>query len=267
MSSVTVISGIIVLLAALVCYAFAMQTIQHKREKRKRLLAALTAQARSFRFILTGCPEGFLTKDLKIVVLKSLIEVHEQLAQLDPGNPNHKQDIQLFGTTLAETQRNPPSNANISLSSQQQIKEAKMSLEELHRFVFNMESNNRISRNQAEGYRAQIKQLVLKITADGYVLSGQNANQAGKTKLALHNFDLALKLLLREGKAGKFDALISQLKGICAELSEKLAEEESDGLLPMSDEEREEQESLNDEWDKFADDSSDGLWKKKQVYD
>jgi hypothetical protein len=267
MSSVAIIAGIIILLVALVCYAFAMQTIQHKREKRKRLLAALGSQARSFKFILTGCPEGFLTKDLKIIVLRSLVEVHEQLAQLEPGNTAHKQDIQQYSAAMADAQRTPPSDANISLASQQQIKEAKMSLEELHKFIFRLESNNRVSRNQADSYRSQIKQLVLKITVDGYILNGKAANQSGKTKLALHNFDLALKLLIRESKAGRFEALIAQLKGTCAELTEKLLAEEDDGLLPMSDEEREEQDALNDEWDKFSDDGSEGLWKKKQVYD
>lgn len=267
MSSVTVISGIIILLVALVCYAFAMQTIQQKREKRKRLLAALTAQARSFKFIMNGCPDDFLTKDLKTVLLRSLIEVHEQLAQLEPSNTTHRQDIQLFSSTMTEVQRKPPTNATAALASQQQIKEAKMSLEELHKFIFNMEGNSRISRNQADSYRSQIKQLVLKITVDGYILSGQNAKQAGKTKLALHNYDTALSLLLRDGKAGKFDTLIGQLKAISAELTEKLVEEEDDGMLPLSDLEREEQDSLNDQWDKFSDDTSSGVWKKKQIYD
>ncbi len=263
MTSVTVITGIIILLAALVCYAFVSQTISQKKEQRKRVLAALKSQLRSFKFMISGCPDGFLTKDLKVIVLRSLVEVCEQLSKLEPKEPAHLQELQQHSNLLTEAQRAAPTKTRAQLESLQQIKEVKMSLEELHRFVFKMEGQSRVTRSQADTYRAQIKQLVLQVTVDGYVLSGQQANQNGKTKLALHYFDLAAKLLQREGKSGMFDAKISQLKEVCTQLQQGMTEEDSGEVDTVSEEEKAE---LEGEWDKFSKDNED-IWKKKQVYD
>jgi len=265
MSTVTVIAGIVVLLAALVSYAFISQTLQNKREQRKRLLAALKSQARSFRFVLESCPDGFLPKELKIILLKSLTDISEQLLALEPSENVHSQNIQAYSAKLTETQKSAPSKQMVQLETPQQIKEVKVSLEELHKFIFNLESQRKITKNQAEAHRAQVKMLVLRLTVDGYVLNGKAAKQNGKTKLALHYFDLALKLLIREGKAGMFDNKIAQLKEVCAELKEALAEEEAQ-QLPTGDD-SEVAADLEEEWDQFSSSSSDDLWKKKNVYD
>lgn len=265
MSSVTVIIGIIVLLAVLVCYAFVSQAIQVKREKRKRLLAALNAQLRNFKFVLSGCPDGFLSKELKTLVLRSLIEVCEQLSKLAPKDPSFPQDLQVYTQQLTEAQRASTQTTQTKLESPQQIKDVKMSLEELHRFIFNLEGQGRLTRSQGDVFRNQIKQLVLRVTVDGYVLNGQTAKQAQKIKLALHYYDLALKLLIREGKAGTYADRIAQLKTITEELSSQLSEEEIAAPLQTGNEE--DQAELDDEWNKFSEDSSDKIWKKKQVYD
>lgn len=265
MSSVTVITGIIVILAVLVCYAFVAQTIQNKRERRKRLLAALKSQSRNFKFILDGCPDGFLTKDLKLVVLRSLIEVSEKLSREEPKEPQFGNDLKHYTERLAEAQREEPNPQRVAIENPQQIKEAKMSLEELHRFIFNLEGQNRVTRNQGDAYRNQIKQLVLQITVDGYFISGQSAKQAGKTKLALHYFDLAFKLLAREDKYGLFKNKSQQLQSLTEELKAQLSEEEGEAAL--SSEELKAQSELTGEWDKFSGESDEDLWKKKQVYD
>lgn len=266
MSSVTVIIGIIILLASLVCYAFVAQAIQVKKEKRKRLLAALSSQLRNFKFVLSGCPDGFLSKELKSLVLRSLIEVCEQLSKLQPKDPTPQQDLQIYTQQLTDTQRSASQQIYTKLESPQQIKDVKMSLEELHRFVFNLEGQGRLTRSQGDVYRNQIKQLVLRVTVDGYTLNGQAAKQAQKTKLALHYYDLALKLLTRENQSGTFTDQISQLQAITEELGKQLTEEEKDAPLQRAESE-EAQAALDDEWSKFADDRDSAIWKKKQLYD
>lgn len=263
MSSVSVITGIIILLAALVCYAFAAQGIQHRRERRKRLLALLKTQSRSFKFILNGCPEGFLTKELKLIVLRGLIEISDQLSTLEPTVPTYSQDLELFTNKLSEVQRQNTATTRTSLTSLQQAKEVKMSLEELHRYVMNQESANRINRSHADAYRTQIKQLVLQVTVDAYILNGQSAMQQDKTKLALHYFDLAHKLLIREAKPGMFDSKIAMLGERCRELKKQLDTMQTPE--PVAEDE-ETQAELDEQWDKFSSDDE-GIWQKKQIYD
>lgn len=265
MSTVSIIICIVVLLIALVCYAFAMQNIQNKKEQRKRLLIALQSQARGFKFILSGCPEGFLPKDLKLIVLKNVIDVFEQLSRLDPKDNSYLQELQTYTNQLAETQREQQTDAHTAMQSLEQIKSVKICLEELNRFVHNIESQSKISKSQADHYRGQIQQMLLQVTVDGYAMSGNLARQGDKHKLALHYYDLAKKLLLRDGKTGKFDNSIALYSEIIGDLQEKLAEEElAEGKQQIDPDQ---QAELDEEWDKFSADKEEGVWKKKQIYD
>ncbi len=263
MSTVSVIVLIVVLLGALVCYAFISQTIAHKREQRQRMIAALKSRSRNFKFILSGFPTGFLPKELTVLVQRSLVETSEQLVELEPNEPRHMQDFQAVSAQMADSQKQVQSGQPKSLDSLQQIKEVKMCLEELHKFIFHKEGKKSLTRNQADHFRAQIKQLVLQVTVDGYVLSGQQARQNNKTKLAIHYFDLALNLLIREGKTGQFDGRIQQLREIIGQLKEQLTQESPEAEL--NSQEQAERDEVASEWDKFSE--PDDQWKKKNVYD
>lgn len=263
MSSVEIIVTIIILLAALVCYAFVAQTLKQKQEQRARLLAALTARARNFKFMLNGFPPGFLPRDLTLLVQRGLVEVCENLSRIEPREPTHLQDLQAISALMAETQRHAKPNQQVSLENPQQIKEVKMCLEELYRFIHSLESKGTLSRNQAENYRHQIQQLVLQITVDHYVIQGSSAETSAKTKLAVHYYDLATRLLIREGKPGQYDDRIADLKGRLKALNEGLqGKEEAD---PLSEQELAEQEEIANAWNKFGNEND--IWKKKHAYD
>jgi len=262
MSSANAIVTIIILLAVLVCYAFIVQTLKQKREQHKRLLAALKARSRNFKFMLNGFPQGFLPRDLTLLVQRSLIDVCEQLSRLEPREPSHVQDLQTFSTMMAETQRHAKPSHPVTLNSAQQIKEVKLCLEELHRFIHNLEERLVLNRTQAENYRSHIRQLVLQITVDGYAIQGRSAQQANKLKLAYHYFDLALKLLVREGKPGAFAERVEQYKLALQNIAAELSGEDAEGL---SEQELAEQLEIAQEWDKFG--TTEDIWKKKHAYD
>lgn len=260
MSTITIISILIVLLATLVCYAFIYQTLQHRREKRARLLVALKARARTFKFMLSGCPEGFLPRELTILVQRGLIEVLEQLSKLEPREPAHKQDLQIVNAHLLQTQRQTGPKSTVPLQNHQQIKEARICLEELHRYIVLQEARQALAHNQAEAYRNQIRQLVLQITVDGYTLNGVTAKQKDKPKLALHYYELALNLLVREQRGGSQQANIERIRAIVEDLSAQVAQEEAHKPGPSAAE-----QEVAEEWDKFGEE--DTLWKKKKIYD
>lgn len=263
MSSVQVISTIIVLLAGLVCYAFISQTLRIKKEQRERLLALLKRRNNTFKFMLNGFPTGFLPKELTLLVQRSLIETCEQLSKLDSSTPTYQQDLQIISGQMSETQRQTGPQSQKRLENHQQVKEVKMCLEELYRFIHNQQQKGLIPSNQADAFSAQIKQLVLQITVDSYVLRGVASQQGEKFKLAYHYYDLAIKLLVREGKAGANDERIAELKALLPELAVKMAEEE--GSSAPSEQEIAEQSEMDSEWDKFGE--KEDFWKKKHAYD
>ncbi len=258
MSSVTIIIAIIVLLASLVCYAFIAQTLVQKRQRRERLLGSLKTKARNFKFMLSAPPAGYLPKDLKLLVQRSLATVCEQLARLEPQVASHKEDLQAVTQQMTETQRQNDERQTRSLDNPQQTKEIKACLEELYKFVFSLEAKRSLTRAQADSYRHMIKQLLLEVTVDAYVLHGKIAKDKEKWRLAIHYFDLGLNLLLREGKNGQFDGRIAQLQQIIAGLKD-LADSDSNTTAAAPG-----PTAASAEWDDFGQEPD---WKKKQIYD
>ncbi|WP_086931251.1 hypothetical protein [Agarilytica rhodophyticola] len=263
MSTVTVIIAIVCLLGVLVSYAFVQQTVKNKQEHRTRMLAALKSRSRTFKYMLNGFPNGFLSKELVNLVQKSLVDVYEQLSMLEPEEDQHIQDLQIIKSQMTENQRQAKSNDPPSLENPQQIKEVKVCLEELHKFVFKLEEKQTIPKNQGQYFRNQIKQMVTQVTVDSYCLNGNRAKKSGKTKLAIHYFETALSVIAKAGKTDRFNKRITKLKETVEELKVKFQEEmDAEGATQQQGASQQETE---DEWAKFSDD--DDMWKKKNVYD
>lgn len=263
MSSITIITSIFVLLSVLVCYAFIVQSITQKRQQKARFTIALKTRARNFKFMLSGFPAGFLPKELTLLVQRSLMHIHEQLAKLEPNNSSHRSEAKEMAQKMGETQQLAPSAGNVRLDNPQQMRDIKLCLEELYKFIFQLEAQHGMIRSQADGYRAMIKRLVLQVTVDSYMLQARLAREKGKTKLAAHHFDLALQLMVREQTGGHFDERIAQVRQAVAELATATT---SGGDAPdVLEEHVDDHKAINHEWDKFEQQGTD--WKKKQIYD
>lgn len=264
MSSVVLITAIIVLLTLLVSYAFIVQNLANRRQQRARLANALKLRVRNFKYMLTGAPAQFLPKEITLLIQRSLIQILEQLTQLEPKVGQHRQDMELFAQQMAETQRRTDAAPSTqSLQNPKHSREIKACLEELYKFIYQLEGQKTMPRAQADAYRGMIKDLVLKLTVDSYVLHGRIAQDQGKPRLAIHYFDLAVKLMVREGPSGHFDSRIAQLKQSINELQG--LESTAEAQVPETPEEAAEKSQISSEWDKFQ--QHDAGWKKKQIYD
>ncbi|MFT5082788.1 MAG: hypothetical protein ACI9Y1_000821 [Lentisphaeria bacterium] len=263
MPTVTIIVAIVCLIGVLVSYASVSQTIQNRRERRIRLISALKSRSRNFKFMLNGFPAGFLSKELTIIVQRSLADTCEQLSKLEPKDPAHVQDLQTISSQMNESQRQTAPATPINLENPQQVKEVRVCLEELHKYILHLDKKRTLPRSQVDIYRVQIKQMVLRVTVDSYFLNGRQAVKNGKTKLAIHHFELALKLLLKNARPGEYDGKIAQLKETLGQLHARLKEE--DPTIKLSTQQQSEKEDVANEWDKFSDKSD--IWKKKNIYD
>ena len=250
-------------MVVLVCYAFVSQGIQQRKEQKRRLLSLLKSRSRTFKYMLNGFPPSFLSRDLTVLVQRSLAEVSEQLAKLEPGEPTHMQEFQLASNALSSsTKQQGKPQAPPKLESHQKIKEVKACLEELHKFIARLEEQSTVSPTQGAAYRAQIKQLVTSITIDGYELHATKAVQQDKLKLAIHYYELALKILARDGKS--LEGAQTRLDTIRAKHAE-VRNAAKDVHPELSQSEINEQADIEAEWDKMS--SGEDLWKKKNVYD
>lgn len=254
--------AIIVLLCALVCYAFTSQSIEKKRLQRQRLLMALKTKQRNFVHMINGFPPNFLTNELITLVYRALIETSEQLSKLELKQSTHVDDVTLYTAQLNALPKTNPSQ-RVRIDNPQQLKEIRQHLQELQRLVVLQEALKAITLEQAQAYVDQIKRLSIQMSVDAYVHQAKQAQQSEKPRLAIHYFTLAKKLLSAENTSRMFDKQLAQLDNALKLLEEKAAStDEKDAASPAT---RPANEEVNKEWESFNKKEED--WKKKNVYD
>ncbi len=264
MSSSAIIALIVVLLVALVAYAFVSQTMERKRKQRQRLLAALKLRSKDFKYMISGFPPDFLSKELSALVHRCLVDVTEQLVGLEPNNRVFVDELALYSKQLEEVKRKPKKVARTKLNNPQQVKEVKSLLQSLNSFIAQQNQRGNLAAPQFKQYERQIKQLVVQITVDAYILNAKQAQSSDKGRLAIHYYTLARKLLAKESGEANYQKQIQQLGGVIEQLEEELASQEPDYEADKQAEAVREQAAS--EWDEFSKDDEDP-WKKKSVYD
>lgn len=257
MSSLIIASIIFALLVLLVGYAFVHQTLEKRRQHRQRLLTALKHRQRNFKFMISGLPEGFLTKELTLIVYRTLLDACEQLSRLEPKEPGHLRDFNLYSAELEEL-KHRPSAKRTPATNPEQAAEIKRLLQELYRFVSAQTDKGNLSSAQGQTCKEQIKRLALLVSVDAHISQARQAQAAGKPRLAIHFYNLAKKRITQESGGQAHQQQLSQINNVIAKLENQMAQsapESSDTPPPLEDQK---------EWEEFE--QEDG-WKKKQIYD
>src|SRR5690606_24440664 len=152
----------------------------------------------------------------------------------------------------------------VSVDNPKQSADIRLCLEELFKFIFQLERKGQLTQPQVDAYRAIIRQLLLQLTVDTYVLHARIAQEKDKLQLACHYFELAIKLIHKEGQKNHFEAKLLQLMNAKTGLEKILSErgESRDPALSATDGTA---TPIGAEWDEF--DKMTQGWKKKQIYD
>jgi len=261
--SVYYLTGFFLLLLLVAGYMFLTHSLERRRIRRQRLLTALKARRNTFKDLATGFPKGFLSKDLTGFLYRSLIDACEQLVLLEPQNGQYVEEITLYNAQLSANATSGDDTGRVRIENPGQLKEARTLLQELHKFILQQAKMGLVNPVQAAAYEDQIKRLILQLSVDSHILGARKAQQMGKTRLAIHYFGLARKLLIGEGAGKNFEKQIGQLDGVITKLEEKAR---AAGELPNEHQPDEnDQSGVQKEWDAFNQESE--SWKKKQIYD
>ncbi len=262
--SAYIIATIFLLLILLAGYLFLSHSIEKRRVQRQRLITALRARRNSFRDLATGFPAGFLSNDLTALLYRALIDCCEQLSRLEPKDPTHAEQFNLY-TNLLATQKDSNQQTRVRLDNPQQIKEAHHLLQDLYKFVMQQSTLHIINQVQTEAYADQINRLVLQMSVDGHVFNARQSQQVGKVRLAVHYYSLARKALAAENAGHGFDKQIAQLDSIIAKLQEKADAPPEGTETTQTKPATTTDDSSSKEWKQF--DEENDKWKKKQIYD
>lgn len=260
MSSAITVIAIICILAILVCGAFIAQATQQRREKHNRLLTALRAKSRRFRGILNTCPSEFLSRDLMVLVLRTIIDTSEKLAQLEKSNSTHSQEVGAFTAQLEKIQQKDSHPAANTLTSPMEANEAKSALKELEHYIHDLEEKQALPVKQTTAFKDQIKYLTFKLAIDSHELQAQTALEGNKPKIASHHYEIIVDMITKNAKNSALAAKLPILEKHIAELAQRISEEEAHEI--EGDHQTKEKDSRRKPLN-----SNEDSWKKRTMYD
>lgn len=252
MTSVLVIAALVILATALVCYVFISQHLAKKKKQQARVLKALKHRQQFLKMLVSELPAGYLPAELNSFVYRVLLNTCEQLAKLDPGG-GYNQEFQQYSQQLQAS----GTATKVKLPPEKSA-EASSLLKELGRYITAQSGAGAIPAATAKGLLLHIRRLLLSASVDSHLLQAKKARSENKLRLAIHYYNLARKLLLKENAQQGFQKQVDQLSEVITKLEQEYAAQQ-----PQTKPSGEEPES-DEAWNKLDDEDD---WKKKQVYD
>lgn len=258
MATSTIVIAVFACLFVLVAVTITLQQIEKANAKKSALIAALKAQTRNFQQLLEGFPEGFLSRDLKLLVCQCIGEGLEQLVRIDRTNPQHQQVQRQLNERVAQLQALPADQSQYqALNNPAQMQELQKLLNNLYNVVQRLYQNKRLNEAQAESYSKQVQRLATRLGLDTHLNIAQQALGERKLRLAIHHYGQAIEKMAKDNADGAFTAQIEAYRARCQEL---------DTLDQQLQKQQQTHSAANAEWEKTMKPKED-LLQKKNVYD
>ncbi len=257
MATTTIIIAVFACLFILVAVTFTLQQIEKNNAEKSALIAALKGQTRNFQQLLDGFPEGFLNRDLKLLVCQCIAEGLDQLLRLDRHNPQHQQQQRQLTERTTHLQAQPADQGQYqNLNNPAQMQEVQKLLNNLFNVVQRLYQNKRLNVAQAESYSKQVQRLVTRVALDTHLNTAQQALGERKLRLAIHHYGQALEKMGKDNADGLFTAQITAYQQRTQEL--EVLEHELQKQQQVKT-------ASSTEWDALA--KKDDTDQKKNVYD
>jgi hypothetical protein len=260
MTTTTIITAVLLSLLLLVAVTFTLQQIEKSNRAKKALIAALKSQNRNFHYLLESFPEGFLGRDLQLLVGQCLSDGLEQLSRLQPRDSPIQQEQRPLNERLAQLQAQPAPQPNSyqPLTDPAQIHEVQKLLNSLYNVVQRLHLNRRLDQARSDHYSRQVQRLATRVALDAHLNSAQQALAGGKLSLAVHHYGLAIDKMNKDNADGVYAAQIIAYRQRKAELEARASQQQEAEAAGST--------AVSDEWKNF-DDNKDDPWKKKPIYD
>lgn len=255
MSTTTIIIAVSAALAVLVIVVFTLQQLEKSNREKQAQIASLKTRLRNFQYLLDGFPEGFLSRDLRALVCRCLLDALEELMKFEPRAAQHKQEHGDISARLQQIKIQPPQGTYQPLADRAQIQEVQRLLTSLYNVVQKLAQRKRLPANEAAHYTQEISALTMRVALDSHLQAAQQALASGKPRLAVHYYGLAIDKMRKNNGKGLYSAQLQLCEQRVLEL-EQVAEHQ-----PAA----EEQAATPEGWKEFGADPEG--WKKKSVYD
>jgi CII-binding regulator of phage lambda lysogenization HflD len=232
MSTTAVIIAVLACVFVLIAVTFTLQLIEKNNSQKNALIASLKIQARNFRHMLEGFPEGLLSRDLKLLVCQCLTESLEQLMRLDRKTPEYTQMYRQLQEKITQLQaQNAAASVYQPLTDPAQIQEVQKMLGSLYNVVQRLYQNKRLDATLANIYGHQIQRLTTRIALDTNLAAANQAQQSGNSRLAQHYYGIAIEKMIKDNADEYFTAQIDNCRQLRTDLEKAVHAQTTGGAL------------------------------------
>lgn len=259
MSAVTVTIAIGSIICAGIALIVFVQAREKARMERLRLATALQDRYNNIQLILSDMPPQYLDNTLRIILREQSIATVIELNKLKPSERSADY-IAEDEQKIQEIKQSNPSFPPIKLDSAEKAREVRVLLQNLYKLLHLWQRRGQISRDHAQQYMTHVGFLARQSRADLFSEKAQQAANAGKPRVAIHNYHSAiesLKEVANHPVAAKNIQFYREQMAALNKVADRRAEEIK--------QEAEQKVESGGEWDDFL--TPQDEWKKKNTYD
>ncbi len=251
---------ILVAVFALVVFAYIAQTMETARKERHRQMLLRRQRCNSINQLITSLPTTYLSESIYQFLLSYQLSQYQQMKQLEPD----LRGINALITTTQERLNTPyesnPDDPSCSLASLLEAQNTRSNLKELVDFFISLNNEGGLDTRTTQQLIQQSKQLYRLAFIDIQMITARQYESSDNPKLALAQYDNALKKLERLNVNGAYNKRYKHLEGLVNTLREAVLADATTQQEKLA-----EKELLQQEWDSYNEQEDD--WTKKKNFD
>lgn len=253
MTAVT-ITVLLLVIGGFIAFAIFLQLKEQARLEKLRKVANLNNQLRQVRRYLDEMPSQYQPKDMRLWLFSRMVAIYDQLILLQP-DPTLTRRRGHLSEEMAEFQTSKQKRRAKPMNDEILIIEVKRLFESFKSFLIVSQKEKSIDPDVVHRYSKLLNFYHYKINSDYHAYLARKAFLSGQMDTAVEMYKEALGQLAPIKDSVEAQPTILKLKDLIQEIEEDLAlqkaEEEITQNMSNGDE-----EEMDDEWNKFIEDSS-----------
>ncbi|MFI8482639.1 hypothetical protein ACIGCM_18890 [Pseudomonas sp. NPDC078700] len=240
----------------LLVIAYINHAVENSKLEKARLKAELNDRVRRCAEVSESMPGQLMSPNLKLILAQIQVRYSERLLATDKANSTLKESIATLKQLIAQGESIPVKNAPVKILTEQQAKQTRFILENLHSQITRAGQDGTLAAAEAKQWLQHIPTLLTQLHIEYFSNMGQRAmqqNQPGQARLA---FERGVQYLRKQNDSARYSATLKTFQEQL-EIANNLVLNQAPAAAETDSELTQGLESVG----------SDEDWKKKNIYD
>lgn len=204
---------------ALIGLFYVSHSIEKQRRERALMIANLSDYTFRLQRLLDAIPDAYLSKDVQLLLLNQIKKRMVKLTALAPGNDKFRKKLDSTNAQITDVTGSTQNKTAPQLKSPAEANEIRMLLQELSKIIENFAQHKVVSAQEAKTYLVSIQNGFIEANIGYLIQVAQSARQEQKPKVAIMNYQKAIKDMQKRNGTGMYSEKIAYCENMIKELS------------------------------------------------